>query len=168
MLESKNNTVKEKPISEVINSMSIEGIAEYIRDNILSHVAKDSYEILAQLNNLGWKFDRKQFDTILSKLRRTDGVISLSDVDSYIRAKPITLNGLIIKLNKRCNCYDCTFLQKLESNYNLHTLYSQSERANNDGIDRYCALNHSIYVKLNMDTVPDNCPINLALKDQQH
>ena len=146
--------------------MSADELLEIVKQMVWKSQCIDSYQILANLVAMGWKYDNKKFIYLLGDLRRDEGTLSLSDVDMFIQCKPLTLDALVLDYGMKRNCYNCDFLQNATRNYTIQKLFDKENKSYDDrDKDKvYCALNPILKIRLAMSYIPDKCPYNEAYK----
>lgn len=143
-----------------------EELVQIISDIIWENKGIDSYSILDKLIKLGYKFTtKKEFMSLLYSVDRNYDTISAND--SYLLFKKINVQALIYDFEQRRNCYDCHFLKQLDSDYRLEGLLGGSSNSSSSEDKKFCALNPLINIKLAMNYIPKECPINNAIKEQQ-
>lgn len=150
-----------------LSKASRDELVQYVKCMIWNDQGVDSYKILSWLVEAGWKYDEKAFQDIMWKIRSCEEIVSYEDIDVLLCCKPLTIDALVLTRGRKCNCYDCDFLQKAEHNYRIKKLMSRLRGRDGSLVDdydkRYCALNPTLHIHLGMDSIPKRCPINEAI-----
>ena len=158
-----------------LNKATVAEIAGMLQDLVYQNHDMDSYGLLAALTSSGWTYDERRFRDILHELSSRPCTVHFQDVDMYMTCRPVVLEAKLLNARRRANCYDCHFLHRCDYDYRLKKLYSQmKEYDRHAGYDKpvdphdvhFCVLDPTLKIRLGMDVIPKQCPVNLALARQ--
>lgn len=117
-----------------------------------------SHELLAEMIKKGYEY-KSNYLSILSQACR-EYPIRYGNSDKYYAYKEVVIPVKLPFFYIRHNCYDCPFQKDLAKD---HTFI----RRDNLGVldqEAYCALNPLLRLVMGMGNIPDECPINVAIR----